>query len=99
MMHEAKISQLKNHLSRYLALVRKGEAVRILDRDRPVAHIVPITEGTAGRPAGLEALAQMERKGLVRRGSGRIDREILDRDPPGKPCGVLEALLEEREGR
>lgn len=43
-MHEAKISQLKNHLSRYLALVRKGEAVRILDRDRPIAHIVPITE-------------------------------------------------------
>ena len=41
----------------------------------------------------------MERKGLIRRGSGRIDREILEVDPPGKPAGVLGALLEEREAR
>lgn len=98
-MKEAKISEVKNHLSRYLALVRKGEVVRILDRDRPVAQIVPIAEPTAGRRVGSEALAEMERKGLIRRGSGRIGPEILAKDPPGKPCGVLEALLEEREGR
>ena len=98
-MTEAKISQIKNGLSRYLALVRKGEVVRILDRDRPVAQIVPITEAASGRPVGSEALADMERKGLIRRGSGHIDREILDEPPPGKPCGVLAALLEEREGR
>ncbi len=98
-MREANIAQLKNNLSRYLALVRKGETVRVLDRRVPVAQIVPIGEAAGGRPAGIEALAQMERKGLIRRGTGRIDPEILDRDPPGKPCGVLRALLEEREGR
>ena len=98
-MREAKISEVKNHLSRYLALVRKGEVVRILDRDRPVAQIVPIGEVTGGRRVGAEALAEMERKGLVRRGSGRIDPTLLRKDPPGRPCGVLRALLEEREGR
>lgn len=98
-MKEARISDVKNHLSRYLALVRRGETVRILDRDRPVAHIVPIAQAAAGRPVGAEALAEMERKGLIRRGSGRLDAEILNRDPPGRPCGVLAALLEEREGR
>ena len=98
-MREAKISEVKNHLSRYLALVRRGEVVRILDRDRPVAQIVPIAEPATGRPVGAEALAEMERKGLIRRGSGQLDPEILRKDPPGKPCGVLEALLEEREGR
>jgi len=98
-MREAKISEIKNHLSRYLSLVRKGEVVRILDRDRPVAQIVPITEAAGGRTVGAEALAEMERKGLIRRGSGRIDPEIIDKPPPGKPCGVLAALLEEREGR
>ncbi len=36
-MREAKISQVKNQLSRYLALVKKGETIQILDRDRPVA--------------------------------------------------------------
>ncbi len=98
-MKEAKISEIKNHLSRYLALVRKGEIIRILDRDRPVAQIVPIAERATDRPVGAEALADMERKGLIRRATRRIDTELLMKDPPGKPCGVLEALLEEREGR
>jgi prevent-host-death family protein len=98
-MKEAKISEVKNHLSRYLALVRRGEVVRILDRDRPVAHIVPIGEVASGRPVGTEALAEMERKGLIRRGSGRLDPDITGRNPPGKPSGVLAALLEERERR
>jgi antitoxin (DNA-binding transcriptional repressor) of toxin-antitoxin stability system len=96
---EAKIGELRNRLSRYLALVRRGEIVRILDRDVPIAQIVPIgREPAAGRAQG-ERLAELERKGLIRRGSGRIDREILRSDPPGKPCGVLAALLDEREGR
>jgi antitoxin (DNA-binding transcriptional repressor) of toxin-antitoxin stability system len=94
---DAKISEVKNQLSRYLALVRRGEVVRILDRDVPIAQIVPI-----GRPedgAGDHALAHLERKGLLRRGTGRIPREILAKDPPGRPAGVLEALLEERRRR
>jgi antitoxin (DNA-binding transcriptional repressor) of toxin-antitoxin stability system len=96
---QAKISEVKNHLSRYLALVRKGEVIRILDRDVPVAHIIPITDGSHGRRVGTEALAEMERKGLIRRGTGVIDRSLLATDPPGKPCGVLEALLDERKAR
>ena len=98
-MKEAQISELKNQLSRYLALVRKGEIVRIVDRNRPVAQIVPIGHAVKGRPVGTEALAEMERKGLIRRGTDRIAPEILDRDPPGQPVGVLAALLEEREAR
>jgi antitoxin (DNA-binding transcriptional repressor) of toxin-antitoxin stability system len=95
---EAKISQVKNQLSRYLALVRKGEIVRILDRDVPVAQIVPI-DRPAGSAAGPEILADLERKGLIRRGTGRIPRTLLTRSPPGRPAGVLAALLEERRER
>jgi len=98
-MKEAKIAEVKNHLSRYLALVRKGEVVRILDRNIPVAQIVPINDATGGRVVGAEALAEMERKGLIRRGTERLDPEILNGNPPGKPCGVLAALLEERKRR
>src|SRR5881628_1935191 len=98
-MKSAKISELKNSLSRYLALVRKGETVRILDRDVPVAQIVPITLPLGGRTPGAEALAAMERKGLIRRGSGTVDREIIETDPPGKPCGVLQALIADRDAR
>jgi antitoxin (DNA-binding transcriptional repressor) of toxin-antitoxin stability system len=97
-MKEAKISELKNGLSRYLALVRRGETVRILDRDVPVAQLVPVPTASQGGPS-TEALIAMERKGLVRRAAAPIDREILERDPPGRPCGVLDALLEERDAR
>lgn len=98
-MREAKISQVKNQLSRYLAMVRRGEIVRILDRNTPIAQIVPIAQAVGDAPVGEEALAELERKGLVRRGSGRIDRELLRSNPPGKSAGVLDALLEERDGR
>jgi antitoxin (DNA-binding transcriptional repressor) of toxin-antitoxin stability system len=100
MMKEANISQVKNNLSRYLAWVKQGGVVRILDRDRPIAQIVPIDRPRdRGAPVGVEALLEMERKGLIRRGSGTVDRDILERNPPGRSSGVLAALLEEREGR
>ena len=98
-MKEAKISTVKNQLSRYLALVRRGEVIRILDRNVPIAQIVPIRSPSGEQGAGTEALAEMERKGLIRRGSGVFDREILETDPPGKPVGVLDALLDERTKR
>ena len=98
-MKEAKISEVKNQLSRYLALVRKGEVVRILDRDVPVAQIVPISVAADGRVVGPEVLLDLERKGLIRRGTGKIPREILEKDPPGRPVGVLDALLDERRER
>ncbi|MGH7898245.1 MAG: hypothetical protein ACREQQ_09850, partial [Candidatus Binatia bacterium] len=73
--------------------MRKGVVVSVLDRKTPIARIVPIAS-VHGGGRDAELLAEMERKGLVRRGTGRIGREILDRDPPGRPSGVLRALLE-----
>jgi prevent-host-death family protein len=98
-MKEAKISEIKNQLSRYLALVRRGEVVRILDRNVPIAQIVPIQTASSAPTAGAEVLADLERKGLIRRGTARIAPELLRNDPPGKPVGALEALLEERRSR
>jgi len=96
-MKEAKISELKDQLSRYLRLVQRGEVIRILDRNVPIAQITPIARTQPG--ADADVLADMERKGLIRRGHGKLSRDVLDRDPPGRPCGVLQALLAERETR
>lgn len=35
------VAELKARLSRYLRLVRRGEALTVLDRDTPVARILP----------------------------------------------------------
>jgi antitoxin (DNA-binding transcriptional repressor) of toxin-antitoxin stability system len=97
-MREAKISQVKNQLSRYLALVKKGETIRILDRDRPVAQIIPIATPVSGS-ASDDALVELERKGIVRRGKGKLPKRILKRIPAGKPAGAARALIEERRKR
>jgi antitoxin (DNA-binding transcriptional repressor) of toxin-antitoxin stability system len=47
-MKSVRIAQLKDHLSGHLRAVEAGEEVLVLDRDRPIARIVPIT--TTGAP-------------------------------------------------
>ena len=94
-MKQAKISELKNRLSRYLDLVRKGETIQVLDRNIPIAQITSIS---AGRGKSQEdRLLEMERKGVVRLGNPRLLKEIIRVPPPGRKVGALKALLDERE--
>ena len=46
-MKTVRIAELKARLSEYLRAVRGGETVAVLDRDTPVAHIVPVHAQTA----------------------------------------------------
>jgi len=94
-MKKAKIAILKNNLSRYLAHVRGGGSVLVLDRDRPVARLVPLP--SSGVRGASERLARLERQGLIRRGTiGRSAGSAM-RKPARLPGGVLRGLLEERE--
>lgn len=43
-MNEVRISDLKAKLSEHLRAVRNGETVVILDRDTPIARIIPYAE-------------------------------------------------------
>lgn len=45
-MKQVRFAELKAHLSEYLRAVRRGETVAVLDRDTPVAHIVPVRHRT-----------------------------------------------------
>jgi antitoxin (DNA-binding transcriptional repressor) of toxin-antitoxin stability system len=40
-----KIADLKSHLSHHLREVRGGRALTVLDRDTPIARLVPIDSG------------------------------------------------------
>ena len=48
-MKSVRIAELKSRLSEYLRAVRNGETIAVLDRDTPVAQIVPVREGVALR--------------------------------------------------
>lgn len=91
-MEKATISQLKNNLSAYLKKVRAGETVLILDRNRPVARLERV------RPDELkdERLAELERRGIIRRPTRPLSPKLWEEPPPDAGVSLLEALLEER---
>ena len=48
-MKQVRIAELKARLKEYLRAVRRGETIAVLDRDTPVAHIVPVRNRSALR--------------------------------------------------
>ena len=48
-MRQVRIAELKARLSEYLRAVRRGESIAVLDRETPVAQIVPIRDRSALR--------------------------------------------------
>ncbi len=96
-MKQANVSTLKNNLSRYLDYVKSGGVVRVFDRDRPVAEIVALGGEENGAPGALAAiLADLERQGVVRRGTGAVSAVLLRSPLPTSRRSVVAALLEDR---
>ncbi|MBM3266332.1 MAG: type II toxin-antitoxin system prevent-host-death family antitoxin [Candidatus Sericytochromatia bacterium] len=91
----ATISQTKNNLSALLDRVRNGESITIVDRDRPVARLVPIAWADDDLTEGLPAL---ERSGLVRRAAASPLALAGAWEPVRSASGadILGALLAER---
>lgn len=56
---EVGVRELKNNLSRYLELVRKGDELVVTDRGRPVARLLPVDAST-------DHLSDLVAAGLVR---------------------------------
>jgi len=97
-MKTAKIADLKNNLSRYLEHVKGGGSVLVLDRDNPVAQIVPLDRSVRGSRRNEQRLLRLERRGLIRRGAGGLPDWLGKRKPPRLRGSVLADLLREREG-
>jgi len=91
-MEKATISEIKNHLSRYLRMVRAGEPVLILDRDRPVARLESLAPGDPQD----DRLGRLEREGTVRRATAGLPWDVLRAAAPLPRGSVLDALLEDR---
>lgn len=91
----AAVSELKARLSKYLNRVKAGEEVLITDRGNPVARLLPISRVRPVR----ETMASMEKRGLIRLGSGKLPKNFWTTPKAEDSEGlVLRALLEEREG-
>lgn len=91
-MLKATISELKNRLSAYLAKVKAGETVLILDREEPVARLERVPPETQPE----DRLLRLERAGLLRRGRVPLSLAELREPGPSPTRSVLEALVDER---
>ena len=99
-MKVANLSDVKDDLSRYVDYVRKGGRVRVLVRGLPAADLVPVSAASAGGSADWNAdLAELERQGMIRRGHGRVPREILKRGPRLRGASMMETIAEDRRSR
>jgi len=84
-MKQVRIAELRARLSEYVRAVRRGETITVLDRETPVAQVVPVRESTALRirkPAP---------------GAPPLTRVPLPK-PAKLPIDVVDLLLEERRG-
>lgn len=112
-MKAVKIADLKNNLSRHLARVREGGELTVLDRDTPIARIVPFVPRVAvpgkpaeGRGAAAEEaqahVAELERLGVVGPGApgglaAWVKAHQAVRLPKGTPSAVDLLLQMRRE--
>jgi antitoxin (DNA-binding transcriptional repressor) of toxin-antitoxin stability system len=96
-MKVARLSKVKDELSRYVDYVRHGGRVRVLVRGVPAADLVPVfTRPADQRGSPDAALAELERQGVVRRGTGEVPSEILKPGPRLRGLPMAATVAEER---
>jgi antitoxin (DNA-binding transcriptional repressor) of toxin-antitoxin stability system len=98
-MRSVNIAELRNRLSHYLRLVRRGHPILVSDRGRIVARIEAVTAESASGDENRR-LAELEQRGVLRRPRAGITQELLrshDARRPRVKADVVGALLRERE--
>jgi prevent-host-death family protein len=85
-MRQVRIAELKARLSEYLRAVRRGETIAVLDRETPVAQIVPVRAASALRIRKPAPDAPP------------LNRVPVPK-PTKHSIDVVELLLEERQGQ
>jgi prevent-host-death family protein len=88
------VAELKNRLSKYLTLVKGGEEIVILDRNLPVAKLVPFSTDESSEGELLLVAA-----GKMRLPKSAVKLGNLLKIPTGRVDGSegIQALLDERK--
>lgn len=91
-MISAGIKELKNHLSRYLSHVKRGEEVLITERGKVIARIAP---EPSERKSVTNTLGPLITKGMVSLPRRPLNKRVPHPiEVPGKP--VSEMIIEDR---
>lgn len=93
-MQTTTVSKLKMSISACLRQVKDGEELLITEHGRPVARLLPVAD-IASLP---EHLAEMERKGLLKRAEKSLPDDFRNLPRPADPeAAMRSAVSRERE--
>ena len=95
-MKAVNVAELKNRLSHYLRMVRRGQPILVRDRDRVIARIDPAGGHPSEQGDEADRLADLEGRGIIRRGQGPLLGKLLKRRARVK-ADIVGALLRERD--
>lgn len=100
-----RIADLKNNLSRHMAVVKRGGQITVLERDTPVARIIPFNpveaaDSATSEPAVAERMADLARQGVLTLGDAPAARAWLASHRPLRlpkgAAGAVQTLLSMR---
>ncbi|MBM4296226.1 MAG: type II toxin-antitoxin system prevent-host-death family antitoxin [Deltaproteobacteria bacterium] len=90
----ATVLKLKASLSECLKSVKAGEEIMITERGRPIAKLTPAVSSKIL----AERVVQMEKQGLIKRGTGKLPKDFWKLPRPKDPKRLVsKAVLSERE--
>ena len=89
------VRELKNRLSEYLRMVRRGETILVTDRGKPLAELRQ--PSTASHTATYPELERRARAGKVRLGAPNRS-DLYPSLPSSLPPGTARRLLDEERG-
>jgi prevent-host-death family protein len=93
-MKTSNISYLRNHLSEVLSCVREGESVMVMDRNKPIARLVPYSSGEA---AMTRRMKELQQSGLL---THQPSHESISLPPPVRlkqPIDLVRFITEDRD--
>lgn len=95
-MRRVGVTQLKNELSRWLRLVKRGETIEVVERDVPIARISALRDAHEDTD---QELARLIRDGIVSPARERPDLDALRRKLIPCRSDAAAAVVDERGDR
>jgi antitoxin (DNA-binding transcriptional repressor) of toxin-antitoxin stability system len=95
-MKRVPVAELKDQLSKYLRLVKRGEILEILEHGLPVARVERVERSASTDDEWIERL---EREGMLTRARCKLPRAFLRSQPVPCTGDAAAAMRADREGR
>ncbi len=95
-MKRVAVTDLKNRLSEYLRLVKRGESIEIVEHSVPIARIESLRSSARDSASSIEHLV---REGLARAPRKRLDAAFWSFRPVACSADAARAVADERGER